>query len=61
MFNWLRAKIKNAVLMGIADAVEVLEKQGASESDNAVLLLEERVRLLPYDESSKSEKPRKRA
>ena len=50
MFNWIRTKVRNAVLMGVADAVEVVEtlsRGGDPEGDRAQQLLEERMRLLP--------------
>jgi hypothetical protein len=47
VFNWLRLKFRNAALAGINDAIEILERQGANDHDDALGLLEERVRLLP--------------
>lgn len=58
MFDWLRLKVRNAVLGGIADAVDILERQGASASDDAPQVLEERVRLLPAPEDRQVEKKR---
>lgn len=48
MFNWIRTKVRNAVLAGVADAVEVLQKQGGDDiGEDAEGVLEERIRLLP--------------
>ena len=51
MFNWLRISVKQAVLAGINDAVEIMQSQGADEHDDAEHELEQRIRLLPAPES----------
>lgn len=53
MFSWLRLKVRNAIMAGINDAVEELERQGANGHDDAHRLLEERVRLLPTPEDDR--------
>jgi hypothetical protein len=59
MFSWIRLKVKNAVLAGFADAVEVIERQEARtfapDTDDPERLLEERLRLLP---AAEAEEPR---
>lgn len=51
MFAWLRLKVKNAILAGINDAVEAIERHDgraiAADPDDPERLLEERLRLLP--------------
>lgn len=58
MFAWLRAKVRNAILAGINDAVELVERQGANDNDEAPRELEERIRLLPAPEEVKSKRSR---
>lgn len=57
MFDWIRLKVRNAVLAGISDAVEYLEQRGTSGFDDAQQILEERLKLLPAPE----DKPSKRS
>lgn len=57
MFQWIRAKVKNAVLAGFADAAEILQRQGADDNDDAERLLHERVKLLPAPTVDDGEAP----
>ncbi len=43
MFQWIRLKVRNAVLAGMNDAVEVMIGQGANDNDQAETLLNERL------------------
>lgn len=61
MFSWIREKTKAAVLGGIADAMEYLERHGADRSDNAVQQIESRTALLPAPEEDRPERRRTRA
>lgn len=60
MFDWIRRKVKDAVLSGVGDALEYLQAQGAPD-DDAQRLLEERVRLLPAPDQERPDRRRGRA
>lgn len=47
MFNWIRKRVYDAVLAGVADAAEALARQGAGEAEDGEARLERTVRLLP--------------
>lgn len=46
MFEWLRAKVRNAVLAGVNDAVGILQSQADEVPDEQQRLLEDRVKIL---------------
>lgn len=52
MFQWIRNRVKNAILAGINDAMEVLEGQAKCVPDDQEKLLSERVTIL-IDEPKK--------
>ena len=45
MFNWIRARVKNAVLLGVADAIAALA--GTDTTEDGEALVADRCRLLP--------------
>lgn len=58
MFEWLRAKVRNAVLAGVNDAVGVLQAQADEVPDEQQRLLEDRVKLLPPPPAKVDKRPR---
>lgn len=67
MFGWIRARVKSAILDGVADALAALESADVARDDNAALTpaLAERFRpALPSGETAADDAParqRKRA
>jgi hypothetical protein len=65
MFGWIRAKVRNAVLAGLNDAMEILEKQEArafaADPEDPEWLLEQRLRLLPAVEAEEPKARRGKA
>jgi hypothetical protein len=55
MFAWIRTRVKNAVLLGVADALAHLA--GADPADDGEALLAERCSLLPAPGLSEGEDP----
>lgn len=47
MFEWIRAKVRNAVLAGVNDAMATLQTQAQDIQDGQERLLEEQVKMLP--------------
>lgn len=47
MFEWIRAKVRNAVLAGVNDAMATLQTQAQDTPDDQERVLEERVKMLP--------------
>lgn len=60
MFAWLRKKVFNAVLSGIADAADYLDQQRPQQEEvDPALRLEERLRLLPAPVEDEAPKRRR--
>lgn len=60
MFNWIRAKVKNAIFAGINDAMEELEglevRSREQEGSDPRALLEQRLHLLPVQDAEPKRK-----
>ena len=59
LFSWLRASIRDSVLAGVADALEIIEGEPASDMTPALTQLRARLAATPaltHDEGKKGKK-----